>query len=460
MDKINIRIFPPHSEIQRRVITHLAERKTKTKTIWLACGTKFGKSIASAGAMCYAMPRFPNSLWRLVTPIFRQTKIGRRYVLNMLPPPPFIKENKAEASIYIPSRNIELQLWSGQNPEDLEGEGVLGQINDECAKMKEQVLTSSRTTWTLTRAQVLNISTPRGRNFFYKGCMRAKEEMERAKFEKREPEEIFLTAPTSDNPHVPRESIDEAKRLLPDRLFRQYYLAEFIEDGAVFPALKIDKEIWKNEYMKTGQDEIWIHPDHSNYNIVAGADWAKTQDYTVLTCWDYTKRPFRCVGFYRMQGRRYTDQLITIVKFLRRFKSCDMLYHDKTGLGSVIDDLLSQIPDLVFHGIVFSNASKAEMVNDLIAAIEMEEVIFPWWHELIKEFDSYEVETNALGRMMYQASEGSHDDIVTSCFLGYAACKEYSGKDFDIRFLEELPAESVVGTWENYLSDCFDTDFD
>jgi hypothetical protein len=459
MTKLIAKIFPPHSEKQALVMKHLGNRNTKTKTLWLACGTKWGKSISASASLAYAAPRFPNTLWRWLAPIQKQTKIGRRYIKNMWPPEPHIKENKADNIIYIPKRNIELQFWHGQNPEDLEGEAVFGQVSDECAKLKEQALTSSRTTWTLTQAQRLNISTPRGRNFFYRGCMRAKEEMLRARHEKREPREIFLCAPTRDNPFVPQESIDEARRLLPDRLFRQYYLAEFIDDGEVLPRPVIDNDSWKEPYVRTSDMDIWIHPDHGEISIVAGADWAKTTDYTVLTCWDYSRRPFRCVGFMRMQGKKYPEQLVLIARFLFRFKACDMLYHDKTGLGNVIDDLLEEIPGLIYHGITFSNATKAEMVNSMITTMEIEDAIFPWWPELLGEFDAYEVQTDALGRMRYNAAEGAHDDIVTSCFLGLSACEEYSTKTFEVKFLEDLPkAETQKDTWENYLYESLDID--
>lgn len=461
MGKVRSKIFAPHSEKQRIVMTHLANQSTKTKEIWLACGTKWGKSLSSAAALAYALPKKHSCVARWLAPISKQTRIGRRYIKNIWPPEPYTKENKADQIIYIPHIRSELQFWHGQNPEDLEGEGVGMQVNDECAKLKEQVYTSSRTTWTLTQPQRMNISTPRGRNWFYKGCMRAKEEQERAKRENREPKEIFLTAPTSDNPFVPRESIEEAKRILPLRLFKQYYLAEFIDDGEVFPSLIIDKETWKEEFLRDGATELWIHPDHDKISIVCGIDWAKTTDYTVLTCWDYSKRPFRCVGFIRMQGKKYPTQLMMVAKFIFRFQSCDMVYHDKTGIGNVIDDLLAAIPGLVYHGITFSNASKAEMVNNYITALELNDIIFPWWPELIKEHDTYEVDTDALGRMKYSAAEGNHDDIVTSCFLGYAACQQYENRDFEVKFLEDIPdAKSVPDTYENFIYESLDIDPD
>jgi hypothetical protein len=457
MTKAVNQIFEPHSDIQRQIMEFLAT-EDETQMLWVACGTKFGKTLAACGGMALAAPKKRNTLWRIVAPIYRQTKISWKYISQIWPSEPYITKNKTDMTMHINGTNGELQFWHGQNPEDLEGEGVSGQVNDECAKLKEQVMSSTRTTVTRTRGKILNISTPRGRNWFYKGCMRAKEEMERAKREGRVPREIFLTAPTSANPHIPQESIDEAKRLLPDRLFRQYYLAEFVEDGSVFVKPKIDPW-WKDEYLRDGSVESWIHPDASDITIVAGCDWAKKQDFTVLTCWDYSSFPFRCVGFLRFQGKRYTEQVVDVVRFLRNFKSVEILYHDKTGVGEAIDDILDQVPGLVYKGIVFSTQSKSYMVNDLITSMEKKEVVYPWWPELLSEFDSFEVDTTDLGTMRYRAAEGSHDDIVFSCCLGIAACLENADRGFELQILEDLKRpELIEGTWENYMYEMLDID--
>lgn len=466
MTKIIANIFEPHCEIQNIIMNHLANRDSGTRFLWVACGTKFGKTLGAAGGYAYAFPRYPGTTWRWVAPIYKQAKIAWKYLDNILPTgykydkkTSLIVKNKTDFIMSIPSLKIESQFWHGQSPEDLEGEAIWGQVNDECAKLKKQVFDSSMTTWTMTQAQVLNISTPRGRNWFYSGCMRAKEEMEAAARENRVPREMFLTAPTADNPFVPRASIEEAKRLLPDRLYRQYYLAEFLEDGSTFPNPIIDSENWRTEYEQDGPIEWWIHPDSKEMTIVAGVDWAKKSDYTVLICIDHTKKPFKIVGFLRFHQKRYTDQVIDIVRFLRKFKYCEMIFHDKTGVGEAIDDILSKVPGLVYHGVVFTNASKALMVNNLITGMEQKNIHFPWWKALIHEFDVYEVETNDLGRMMYSAPDGDHDDIVSSCFLAYAAAEEYGSRDFEVKILEDLPSlEFKKDSWENYMYEELDID--
>jgi hypothetical protein len=377
---------------------------------------------------------------------------------QLWPGEPYVEKNRSEMTMRIPDKNVELQFWHGQNPEDLEGEGITGQINDECAKLRATVMSSTRTTMTMTQGRTQNISTPRGRNWFYKGCMRARDEMERAAHEGRIPREVFLSAPTKANPHVPKESIIEAKRLLPDRLYRQYYEAEFVEDGMTFSTL-IRDPLWKEKFRADGPVEYWVHPQHGALNVVIGVDWAKKRDFTVVTAWDYSELPYRMLGFMRMQGEKYTDQVVEVAKFARKFKHVEVLYHDKTGVGEALDDLLDSIPGLVYKGFVFSNSSKAYLVNDVIKLIEKKDVIWPWWDRLHEEFENFEVETTELGNMTYQAAEGSHDDIVFSCCLGLRACEEYSGKGSSIIFLEEIGSKiEQLDHWDEYVAEMLGID--
>ena len=283
----------------------------------------------------------------------------------------------------------------------------------------------------------------------------------KASIEKRIPREVFITAPTYDNPHIPKHRIEEARRLLPENLFRQYWLAEFLDSSDVWPALPIDKEYWKEEYQKEGPVEYWIAPEADSVDIVAGCDWARQHDYTVLTCWDYTKKPYRCVGFLRFHKRPYPKQIVSIVKFLKRYKSCEILLHDKTGVGVAISDMLDRVPDLVHRGVVFSNASKAEMVNTSVTLVEREEVLFPNWPTMKKEFQDFEVDVTNLGLMRYQAMLGSHDDIVFSTCLGLVACEEFVDRNYEVRYLEDLGVTPLEqDPLESYMDEMLDIDFE
>jgi len=451
--KVIIRLPPAHGPKQAQVVNSLAD-ENGPQFIWVACGTKFGKTLGASCAMGNAAPRRRQTWWRWIAPGHKQARYGMRYLRRMLPGDPFTKLNKTDGTLAFPSLDTTIEFMHGKDPETtIEGEAVHGNVLDEASKLEKQVFDSVLTTVTQTRGKCLIISTPRGRNWFYKGCMRAKELQAAALARGQIPREIFITAATADNPHVPREAILEAKRLLPDRLFRQYYLAEFLEDGAVF--VGVDQCILPMpEYERDGAVESWIHPDHAEMVVVAGADWAKKDDYTVLKVYDHTKRPFKCVGFLRFHEKKYTDAVADVVRFLRRFKRCDLLLHDKTGLGEVIDDILSTVPGLNYRGITFTNPSKAIMANRLITGIERRELLLPNWPALLHEMNVFEVQISVLGTMRYTHPDGDHDDSVWATALAFQACEEMGTGGFEVKIIEDLgPLILDPNSLEAYMAD-------
>lgn len=406
--------------------------------LWVACGTKYGKTFGAGAAGSQKMLITPNDLGRWVAPIYSQSKIGFKNMKKMLPPPPHTKIDNHDLSLTLTALDTKFEFKSGKFPEDLEGEGVgIGYILDEAAKMDEQVYASARTTVTVTRAPIIGISTPRGKNWFYSRCMAAKEEMEWALANGQNPTKLFLTAPSFDNPKVSAEAVEEARKALPDRLFRQYYLAEFVDDGTVFVGYR--DCLFTQPLLVSGAIQRWECPLYmahdSKPTVVVGADWAKTNDWTVFTAFDLTTR--RMVAFERFHKTPYTEAIRRLMLFCRRLGDVLVVRHDKTGLGNVIDDQLAYT-GLPYEGITFTNAVKAEMVAQLITSIEQRALGLPHWPEMLDELESYEVTTTPIGNMSYGASSGKHDDIVSSMMLSHTALVQYSDSSLEIKFLEEL----------------------
>lgn len=401
--------------------------------IWGACGTKFGKSLAASGGFCGRMAIKPETLGRWIAPIYSQSKIGFKYCKRILPGEPIIEVNKSEPSISYTGREAKMEFRSGKNPEDLEGEGTEVNVLDEAAKMSQQVYDSVKTTTTLTRGLVAPFSTPRGKNWFFRKCMEAKDLMLWQMKKGLPVTHIFITAPTSANPMVKQAAIDEARRALPWRLFQQYYLAEFVDDGDVFVGFR--RCLFGTELAFDGEMQFWLADDADEASVVVGADWAKTNDRTVFYAIDIKTR--RCMGFMRFYKTPYTEAIRRLSVFCKKFHEVIIAKHDKTGLGTVIDDYLAQT-ELPYEGVTFTNLAKADLVAKLITGVETEDTYLPNWVDLIDEFDAYEVATTAHGSMSYGAAPGKHDDIVTAAMLAYSALLQYGDRDFTVKTLEDI----------------------
>lgn len=419
--------------------------------LWVACGSKFGKTAGGTSGLSARAWTKRGGLFRWVAPIYNQAKIGYKYCKRILPPDPVVKPNRSEPSLYIPRLDTTMHFMSGKFPEDLEGEAVEGYGLDECAKMVEQVYDSAKTTVTVTRGPIGAFSTPRGKNWFYKKCMAAREEMEWALKNGKMPSKLFITAPSTDNPAVTKEAVIEAQRSLPDRLFRQYFMAEFIDDGSVFVGFRDCVEGEEISFLP-GRSSFWIDPKAMKReeqgktlgsDVVIGADWAKHTDWTVFIAIDYQADIPKIVGFARFQGLNYTQAVRELYQFAAKFRSVGIIKHDRTGVGEAIDELVSTLP-LNCEGVVFSNSNKSAMVNSLMLAFERRGLIIPNWPELLSELDAFEVTVSESGNMKYSAPSGMHDDIVMAICLAMDACQEYAGVDFRVRVLEDLPQDQLT----------------
>lgn len=424
--------------------------------MWVSCGTKFGKTL---GAGCSISSKFlsrPSSNYRWVAPIYSQAKIGFNYIKTILHYS-MAERNLSALTLTNEELGNVIEFRSGKFPEDLEGEAISGgYVLDECAKMSEQVYDSAKTTLTVTRAPMLNISTPRGKNWFYKKCMEAKEEMDWAIKNDRPPEKIFLTAPSIANPYVTQAAIDDAKASLPERLFKQYYLAEFIDDGSVFTGVR--EILFEHTHLKETHHSKWIDPHASTLSVVVGVDWAKTVDYTVMFAFDLETG--RAAGFWRFQKCPYTESVRRLMIFCKNFKDTAIIKHDKTGVGSAIDDQLAYT-GLPYSGLTFTNQLKSEMVAKLMTSIEQKAIMLPNWPEMLNEFDFYEITTNALGTTTYGAVEGKHDDIVTAILLANVALLQYGHRQYEINYLETLPKQKESSSpIEQFYLDAIDDDED
>ncbi len=441
----------PHSNEQRIIMS--AFTTPGIREVWCPCGTKFGKSIGWAASMAKAAWSKPGALFRWVAPVYKQARIGLKYHQVLFPTSSY-EVNKSDPSITL-NNGSRIEYVSGQHPEDLEGEGITGgYCFDEAAKMKRQVYESARTTVTITQAIMGLFSTPKGKNWFYDGYRNAQYEMEWSIKRGKIPEVIALTAPSSANPMVTPEEVERNRKALPDRIFRQFYLAEFLDDGSCFIGFR--DCIYTDPIEPTGSIHQWYEEGVDEKEVVLGVDWAKKEDFTVFGAVSYQEDIPKMVGYTRFQGLSYVEAIKQLIRFTKKFKAVRLIRHDKTGVGEAIDDILGQT-SLPVEGVIFTNASKTSMVSDLMLCFERGELLIPDIPELIYELDIYEVQTNSLGTARFSAPLGMHDDIVSMLMLVYSAVKEYRA-EFKVRFLEDLPKEKF--TIDRWYAEIAEEEFD
>ena len=383
-------------------------------------------SISASVSIATALMSKPGTYLRWIAPIYEQSQIGLGYVKKLLPPSA-VRVNEREPSIKVlGDHNGRIRFFHAQDPMSLEGEACDGYVIDEAAKMKRQVYISANTTMTQRGINTLIASTPLGCNWFKDGCDEAAEEMMIAKRQGRLPRKLFVRARTQDNPYVPRESIEFARKTFGERLFRQYYLSEFLSDGSVFQNLL---DCYYTERLDLNEEFRFSTDDCKESEVVVGVDWARQVDFTVFTAIDVARR--RVIAMWRMNKIPYNTQIISLKRFCTMFKEVFIILHDKTGVGVALDDMLSET-NLSFKGITFNNTNKNEMVTNLCLSTEAKDIELPNISYLDDEMKSFEVKHTSLGLPTYAAPSGGHDDIVMSIMLAHSALNYASNSDYSI----------------------------
>jgi hypothetical protein len=286
------------------------------------------------------------------------------------------------------------------------GEGVTFAVLDEAATMPpmvwEQII---RPTLADYRGGAMLISTPRGRNWFYKRWLSGQDELQK--------EWKSWTFPSASNPHLHPDEIEAMREELPTLIFEQEVLAKFLAAGSsVFrwsdSALQYDPIL----------DDGFVDGIEPVGHQFLGIDLAKTQDYTVL--YGARESDRRNTYFERFNSVAWSEQKRRIkraVSQMRRKGATGVtLVMDSTGVGDpIVEDLEEQGYDVV--GINFTTW-KNKMVTLLGKDLEVGRA-FILDDAYLNEFEAYAMNATKTGKLQYSAPEGEHDDVVSAKMLSH-----------------------------------------
>ena len=295
-------------------------------------------------------------------------------------------------------------MLSADNPDSIRGFGFRGIVVDEAAAVPVDVWNYAlRPTLAQTLGWGVFISTPAGRNWFYDMFTRGVERQEGFR---------SFKFPSNISPFFPAKEWEEARRTLPEDVFRQEYMAEFLEDSAgVFRGIDgcLIQGGVRSEELGVGR------------TVIVGCDIAKHTDWTVCIAMD--AKTGLCLEMERFNQLDWPVQRERIAAFVKRWQA--RLVMDATGVGDpVFDDLRRVLPHV--EGFKITAQSKRELVQGLMVAVEQRRVLWPaTWEVLTAEMKRYEYEIGPAGQVSYAAPSGYHDDCVMALALGVWGCHTF-----------------------------------
>lgn len=175
-----------------------------------------------------------------------------------------------------------------------------------------------------------------------------------------------------------QESIDEKKASIPKEMWRvEYELGEpsignrAFDSEAVERAFSLDDEpIFAKE--SKDYEEFRYEKYERDGHYVAGADWAKEQDYSVIVVGRIDVKPFRVVYYVRFNRLPYPVMVRKFQDAINEYQA--EAEHDGTGLGNVVHDLLDHERARKF---IMSGEPRSSMLSEYVAAIENDRWRFP-----------------------------------------------------------------------------------
>lgn len=303
--------------------------------------------------------------------------------------------NKTKLTITLKVNGATIWFKGGDKPDTLYGEDVYAAVIDEGSRVKEDAWTAVRSTLTKTRGKVRVIGNVKGRrNWAYKLGARARSG---------EPDFHYSKITAYDAVRggvLDAQEIEDAKRVLPEAVFKELYLAEPADDaGNPFGISAIDKCRKKLVNTKAA---------------VIGIDLAKESDYTVVTGLDAAGMP--CI-FDRWNQVPWEETERRISQHITDHPNAKVIM-DATGVGQPITERIQFKHYGRVEGFKFTSESKDRLMGGLASAIHREAIGIIDEPVMVDELYSFEYEYHKHG-VRYTAPEGLHDDCV--CSLALAA---------------------------------------
>jgi len=330
-------------------------------------------------------------LW--VSPVYSQATKVFQQIFQILQPAGLVKSaNKADFIIQL-INGTTIYFKSSERPETIRGLSINYAFIDEAQDCKDIAWKQSiLPTLSAAGKKCIITGTPKRKNWFYDVFMLGKSQTHT--------NHKSYHGSSVDSPYVSKEFIEEQKRTLPPKIFKQEFLAEWQDnEGAVFQGLD-----------KVCINEVW--PDQNQSKVYAGLDIGNKGDYSVLTIIDELGRVLYMWRDNRIEYSQIADK---VAEICRHYKVRDLLV-ETNGVGDPVFEMIKKKYSRT-SPLFQTNQTKENIIRRLMGDIQdttLELPSFNLFPTLQEELEIFEYEVLPSGKIRYTHPQGFHDDTVLS----------------------------------------------
>ena len=375
--EVSIRLHKLHPG-QRRVAEHPARFRV------VMCGRRYGKSALGIRLACDAALKGQPVGW--FAPSYKLALEAWRELSQRLQPI-VARQNEQDKRMELVTGGV-IEIWTLDTQDPARGRKYALAIIDEAGIAKDLLdvwQAAIRPTLVDMGGRALFLGTPKGRRHGFVTLFTRGDTGQ-------DPDWQSFRASTLENPYIPPEEIEAARKELPPDIFAQEFEGIPTDDGANPFGL---------DAIRKAVGEVGEQPP-----VVYGIDLARSVDYTVVCGMDAWRRVVR-LERWQLPWAATKSKIAEMVGKV----PCVV---DATGVGdAIVSDLQQMGVDVTPH--VFTQSSKLRLMQRLIAAFQGGELQLPaGW--LPAELETFEFSYTATG-VKYEAPKGYHDDGVMALGL-------------------------------------------
>ncbi len=403
------------------------------KRIVVCAGRQVGKSlITAARALWFAMSKAETTTL-IVSATQRQSGLMFDKILSYVEKCELLKdsvERQTRTLLRFGNDSQIVALPCGRYGNSLRGYTADQVIIDEAAFVPEEVINEAvMPMLSTTGGTAIMISTPYDRDHpFYKAFTSSL--WSKYHF------------PTSENPLVPEEFLEEQRESIGEQRFRQEYMAEFVDDErSYFPMGLIRSCVHScDSSIKCDYCEIVAGKVLPKGDLFAGYDPGGTTDFAALAVVHRIsdeKEGSRQLSFkvvltksFRSDDRsRELDDEAVYTRFTAQVSDLHKQLHfnkvivDSTGLGKPIVEHCKELK-LPVEGLSLTAKNKEEIFLNLKIAFEQKKITVPNDLNLLSNLNCIEAERTRSGGYYFSHPRGTHDDLAYACGLALWAARK------------------------------------
>ena len=329
-----------------------------------------------------------------VAPVYSQVTRVQKEMMAAIGGSGLVKQNNYSDNELTLTTGSTIYFRSAERYDNIRGGTFDYACLDEAAFIKEGAWTEAiKPTLLVKGKRVVMASTPNSKNWYYDIAMLGQSSDY--------PDYKFYTATSYDTPFISDKEIEDAKKTVPEKVFRQEYLAEFLDGGGeVFsnlPAIEF------NQYPKP------------QGKLFGSLDIGRANDYTVCIIMDSKGN---VIDIYRNNKDTWNHITRDVINLVKKYNA--NLLVETNGVGDPIySNIKDEWPNT--HPFVTTSKSKNEIIEGLILDVNEQNIGIPsksLFGPLQEEMEVFTYKYNPKTRSIsYGHPNGLHDDTVIALGL-------------------------------------------